>query len=103
VAWSTAVRGSQDISLDALSVDMDGINMKEKARSTFLDQLGNPLLRFLTRPGSLPGHLLRLLFVRIELMPSNHPLDLPGRDLLTILFLIKHLELPFPIIRMFLP
>ena len=95
------VHPGQDISFQAVPIDNNGINMKEETWSAFLHQLSNPLLQLLMASGSLPGDLLCLLFVRVELVLSNHPPDLPGGDLLTIFFIIESFQLPLAVVRIF--
>lgn len=71
----------QNISFQAIPVDNNGINVKEETSPPFLHELGNPLLRFLSGSDPLSGSLLWFLSLGVESMPSNHPLNLPGRDL----------------------
>ena len=57
------------------------------------------LLWFLTSPGSLSSSLLCLIPVGIELISSDYPLNLPGRDLLRIFLLIDDLQLLLAIVE----
>jgi len=95
------VHPGQDISFQAVPIDNNGINMKEETWPHFFHQRGNPLLRLLASSGSLSGTLLCFLFVRVEFMPSNYPLNIPGGDLLTIFFIIESFQLSLAVVRIF--
>jgi hypothetical protein len=97
------VHGGQDISFKVIPIDNDGIKLEEETGSSLLHWLSDSLLRLLVGSDYLSDSLLRLLLIRIELIPSNHPLDLPGRDPFGIFCLIKYCQLLLPVVRMSLP
>ena len=93
------IYGGQDVSFEIIPVDNNGIKLKEELGLFLFHQLSDPPLGFLAGEGSLSNGLLCVPLIWVKFMPSDHPLDLPGRDFLRILLLIENLQLLLAIAR----
>jgi len=84
------VHRSEGVSFELIPMHSNGIKLKEETWRSLLGSLANLLLQLPASSGSLSGGLFLFLLVRVESIPSYHPLNVAGRDPFAMPFLVKH-------------